>query len=241
MASTNFLLGNNSKRYLILIFFTAANFWIWQIFSNNLVLGFILLTLELGLFFLSTQKNLEKKYKKALSISIFFVLVLSAFLLIKNNFDKTLSSLSPTEVDTFNRRHSYLAEGLGKVLGNRYLLRFYRFYGTTVSKYERNIFYSLDPNLYFYRSHPREKVGIDEYNKYSPFVLPFFVIGILFLIIFYRDYKFLIAYFIGALLATGFISPNYRLGPVLIFPFMNIILYFGFAAIVAKVKPLLTK
>ena len=229
------------ENYIFLIILTAANYWVWQLFSNNLDLGIILLVIELGLFILITKKNLKKVYTITLSVSVLLLLTISAFLL-RGEFDQTLLTISPTETSILNQRHGYLIEGLGKIFPNKYI-PYYKLqeYDTATGKYLQNIFYSLDPNLYFFQSHPREKAGIDEYNKYSPIVLPLFIAGVLFLTIYYRKYKFLILYSLLAILFTGFISPNYKLGPILMFPPVNIILYLGLIAVILKVKPLFKK
>lgn len=229
------------ENYIFLLILTAANYWVWQLFSNNLDLGIILLVIELGLFILITKKNLKKVYTITLSVSVLLLLTISAFLL-RGEFDQTLLTISPTETSILNQRHGYLIEGLGKIFPNKYI-PYYKLqeYDMATGKYLQNIFYSLDPNLYFFRSHPREKAGIDEYNKYSPIVLPLFIAGVLFLTIYYRKYKFLILYSLLAILFTGFISPKYKLGPILMFPPVNIILYLGLIAVILKVKPLFKK
>ena len=223
-----------------MLILTASNYWVWQIFSSNLVLGGILLLTELGLFILITQKNLRKRCQTILFLSGLLFLSLGA-VFVKSNFDQTLLVTSPTEISILMQRHAYLADGLGKIFTNRYILHYYKDYSLAVGKYERNIFYSLDPNLYFFRSHPREKAGIDEYEKYSPLFLPLFVIGIFYLILHSRKYLFLILYFLLATLLTGFISPYYKLGPVLLFPFVNIILYLGLTGLIPKIKSLVKK
>ena len=152
------------KSYIFLLILTISNYWVWQIFSNNLVLGGVLLLIELGLFILITQKNLRKRYQTILFLSGLFFLSLGA-IFVKGNFDQTLLVTSPTEISILMQRHGYLADGLGKIFTNKYVLHYYKDYSMAVGKYERNIFYSLDPNLYFFRSHPREKAGIDEYEK----------------------------------------------------------------------------
>lgn len=222
---------------IILLILTAANYWVWQILANNFILGATLLLIELGLFVLITQKNLKKAYRNTILLSGLILLTLG-IIFVRANFDRTLLTISPTEISVLSQRHAYLAEGLGRIFTNRYVLHYYKDYSMAVGKYERNIFYSLDPNLYFFRSHPREKAGIDEYDKYSPLFLPLFVLGIFYLILYSKVYRFLLLYFIIALLATGLTSPYYKLGPVLMFPFVNMILYLGLTGLIPIVKSL---
>ncbi|MGA2910200.1 MAG: hypothetical protein ABSE04_00155 [Candidatus Microgenomates bacterium] len=231
---------NFYKKCLYLLILTLANYWIWQILLSNLVISIVLLIIEFGIFVLITLKELRKHWRDAILISVLLLTMACGFIL-RNKFDKTLLTNSPTEINVLNERHGILANGLGIIFTNRYAQHYYLDFNLGAGKYLRNVFYTLDPNLYFFQSHPREKAGIVETNKYSPFVLPLFVIGILFLIIYYRQYLFLIAYFLFALVLTGFLSPAYNPGPVLMFPFMNIVLYLGLTASIPKIKLLFKK
>lgn len=219
------------KEFLILTLFTVANYWFWQIFKASLVLCAFLLFLEFAIFKLTNKKDTKKEIV-FYYVFIILCMLMFGFFVIKQKFDETIVVNSPTEVHILNQRHGYLSEGLGVIFTNKVSQQYYANWNPKIGKYLRNVSYILDPNLYFYRSHPREKAGIDEAEKYSPFVLPFFIIGILFLITHAESYLPLIIYLLLAVFISGFIDPGCSLGPVLMFPFMNIFLYLGLKGVV---------
>ncbi|MDQ5930314.1 MAG: hypothetical protein QG594_2102 [Bacteroidota bacterium] len=226
------------KESLILIFFTLANYWFWQILKTSLTLCAILIILELAIFKLSVRKNTKKRIIFYSGLIVFCILIFSVFGT-KQRFDETLAVNSPTEAHIINQRHGYLAEGLGIFFTNRVAQQYYVNWNPKIGKYLRNVSFAVDPNLYFYRSHPREKAGIDETEKYSPFVIPFFIIGILFLITHAGNFPYLIIYLLLAVFITGFLDPKYILGPILVFPFINIVLYLGLTTTVTEVKKII--
>lgn len=221
------------KKYIYLALVTVANFWFWQILENNLFFGLLVLIIEVALFELIAGTN---RKNRMMFVTLAIGATICTLVMLRDQFDKTLLVTSPTEVSIQAKRHNYLADGLGIFFTNKYSLHYYKDYSLGVGKYLRNVFYTLDPNLYFFRSHPREKLGIDESYKYPPIVLPFFVVGILFLFVNYSKYKPLTIYLTAAALFTGFLDPAYKLGPILIFPFTTIAIYFGFATIVTRLK-----
>lgn len=227
-------------KFIILIILTVSNYWFWQIINFNIILSFALLIIELILFRAVIQKS-DRKNMRVLSFVVIFILLVSGGILIKKNIDKNLFVNSPTEVSLYNQRHGYFSEGLGFIFNNKVTQHYYTDLDRGLGKYATNVSYVIDPNLYFFRSHPREKAGIDEYDKYSPFVLPLFIIGTLILIANFKEYLLLILYFVLSVLITGFITPGFKLGPVLMFPFVNIILYLGFVKTVQVIKYLFKK
>jgi hypothetical protein len=48
-------------------------------------------------------------------------------------------------------------------------------------KMQENLFEVIDPNLYFFANHPRERVGIVEFEKFPYIYMPFLIIGIFFI------------------------------------------------------------
>lgn len=225
--------------YIYFLLITVTNFWFWQILIDSPLIFCLLIIIEFGLFILCIQEKSE--IKRTIFFLILFFVVVVGYIVLKNNFDNTLLTSSPLETRVRNERHGLLANGLGILFTNKYSQRYYVMFSLGKEKYLRNIFYSLDPNLYFFRSHPREKAGIDEYDKYSPFILPIFIMGMLFLIINYRKYQFLITYLVISMLITGFVSQEYRNGPLLFFPLINIILYFGLVFFIQKYHSLVWK
>lgn len=226
-------------KYIVLALLTVANYWFWQILKENTALLTVLLLSQFFIFRIIGKKDVKKLILPILVLTALFFL--QSDLLIKQNFDKSLTNKSPAEVYLLNQRHGYLSEGLGPIFNNKISQRYYADIDIGFGKYLRNVSYVLDPNLYFFRSHPREKSGIDEYSKYSPFTLPLFVFGSLLIIVNPATFLLLLGYFALAVVVSGFINPGYVLGPVLMFPFINIVMYEGLKILIQKIRILQKK
>lgn len=209
-----------TRKIVLILLVCLLNFWIWRVLSESILLGAALVLLSVFLAF------------KLKLFSIITFIALSIFLL-KSTLDTNLLYISPLENDRLSNRHEYYAEGLGKIYRNR--IGVYLHYKLTpyLFKFQRNLFYNLDPNLYFFSTHPRERLGIDEFSKFSPLALPVFLIG---LSMFLRgENRFLTFYLLSAVFVSGFIFPGYKLGPILIFPFMIAVTYLGFLRVIKKI------
>lgn len=212
----------------LIVFVFLANFWWLPIFKTNFIYGILLLILSFLLF------N-NKKFPKTNLIILTVFFILSLMLLI-GNFDKNLNIPNPTEVKQQSIRHSLLADGMGVLFTNKFSLKFYKNWNLPISKYLRNISYAIDPNLYFFASHPREKSGIDEFEKFPPILLPFFILGFLYYLVNLQKNKLLSTYLILSMIVTGFLTPYFKLGPVLFFPFVNVLITNGLLLTLNKLK-----
>lgn len=196
-----------------------GNFWIWRVFKENFIIGIFLMILSLLLF-----KQVTKVQKNQLIALIFVFIVVSIFIL-KVSFDKNIFIYSAEKQAQQDARHGLYAVELGQLYKNKLSLHFYKDFSWSIHKLERNLFYNLDLNLYFFGSHPRERAGIGEFDKYPWILLPFFIVG-LFLVI-QNYYLVTVVYLIGASLISMFSSPTYPLGPALFFPLINVVITFG--------------
>jgi len=202
---------------LILVFIISlANFWIWRIFSQSLLLGLLLILISVLLVF-------------RIKILTLVLVILLGFVLIKTNLDTNLLKVSPLENDQLVYRFEYYAQGFGKLYMNRIGLYLNYKLLPSLSKYQRNLAYNLDPNLYFFANHPRERAGIIEFGKFPAITLPFFLFGIGLLLS--GGFSFLVLYFVIAEFLSAFILPEYVLGPILIFPFVIGVLFLTFSRI----------
>jgi hypothetical protein len=103
-----------------------------------------------------------------------------------------------------------------------------------ISKYLNNLVYPIDPNVYFFADHPREQLGVEVFEKFPFFYLPFFVLGFWLLL---KKVKWLVVwYFIWVSLISGFINPKNTLGPVLYFPVVLYLIVSGFEYAVENIK-----
>ena len=207
------------KKLLIFLLVSLANVWIWRIIGSSPFLGLSIIILSFLLAF-----NLKIP-------SLILLAILGAFLL-RTNFDTNLLYVSPFEKDKLELRHEYYAQGLGKIYRNRIGIYLdYKVFPHT-SRFINNLAYNMDPNLYFFANHPRERVGVVEFEKFSYLLLPFFVIGLIPVLLGLSD--FLILYFILSLLISAFVFPGYNLGSILIFPFIVAVIYLGILKIVRR-------
>jgi len=81
-----------------------------------------------------------------------------------------------------------------------------------------NISYVVDPNLYFFANHPRQRVGIKEFEKFPYILTPFFVIGLFQLFRSEKDRPFLSVMIMVPLVIISFIGNINSLGPFCLFP-----------------------
>lgn len=225
----NFFSGKRS--YLVIIFFVLANYWIWRIAKSNLFLSIGICILTLLLFRITNFKLV-----KEISVVLFFLfLILLSVFLIKKYPYSAITTLNPTEQNIFLSRHNYLATGLGALYLNKVGTFIYTDVWTSWGKYQQNLFYNWDPNLYFFSSHPLERTGVDEFSKFSSLLLPFFIIGLIYFSVIGINKVFVI-YFLIASIASGFINPNSIAGGILFFPILCIVITNGLLSILSFFK-----
>lgn len=165
------------KKWAVLVFILIANLWIWKMFSTNPIVAIatIFTTIALYLSVISNKRN----------FFILFAAAMAILLLIewKTSSTNSLTYLNENEKMLLTERmHAYPPVGVnfaGRTLWipaanwleqRKEILVFY--------KLKANLSELVDPNLYFYANHPRERVGVIEYEKFPYILLPIFVVGI---------------------------------------------------------------
>lgn len=209
------------RRQFILLVVILFNFWIWNIIQKNLAVAIMLILLTFLLFLLI----MERKLKIWVLTIVFILFFLLFFIIIKSDFDKGIQHFTPEDQVRLNERHLYYAQELGAIFLNRKILNYYKNYSLQVYKLEGNLFSNLDLNLYFFASHPRERAGVSEFEKFPPLLLPFFIIGTL-LLIYWGSIRAAI-YLVAATFVGSFITQNYILGPILFFPLISVCIAIG--------------
>lgn len=212
--------------WLIVSLTVLLNYWIWRILAADLLLAVVLLLLTVSLYRLLLNRN-------SMLWTTILLFAFASVLAVNSGLDRNLWALSYTEEIKLNQRHFHYAADLGGIYQNKLSVYIYNNIAPFSHQLESNIFSTLDLNLYFFASHPRERSGIEEFNKYPSLFLPFFIIGSLFLGA--KRPKIILGYLGIASLVSGFISPSYRLGPVLFLPLINSIIAFGVTVALAKV------
>lgn len=219
---------------LTLLTVVFLNFWIWKIIQTDLTIAILLVVITFLLFQL-----IVGKYFRLLILILIVLFLFLSFSILRSGFDKKIQTVSPDDEVKLNDRHLYYSQELGSLFLNRKVLNYYKNYSLTLYKFEGNLFSNLDLNLYFFASHPRERIGVSEFEKFSPLFLPFFITGVIALI--YSVSVWAGIYLIVAALISAFIDQNYLLGPILFFPLIAMIITIGLINFLRFVKDFRTK
>lgn len=177
-----------------------ANPWIYKIFAVNFFLGILILFTTILLL-----KN--KRLFLLLFIPVLFFQI------------QTTNRLSLTAISNDERRviDMRLRAYPSKFLRIGYWLE-ERKESIAFNRIITNFFENIDPNLYFFSNHPRQRVGIKEFEKFPYILLPFFLLGIFDWISKKNKLFWIISFFIP-LVILSIIGNNNNLGPFSLFPF----------------------
>lgn len=209
----------NIKYYFYLLVVILFAPWTYLIFKEDFLSGIISMVLSLLILLLL----LNGYSKKTIIISLIGFFVFLASISLYSGNDKNIFTSTTSEVILLNQQRSFYPYGIGKFFVNTSTLQ--------INKYEENFFDNLDLNLYFFAAHPRERVGVKEFDKYFSFMIFFFISGI---ISFIKGKKTSIVFilFIITGFVSGFLDKDYILGPILFFPLLNSILTIGMVSVI---------
>jgi len=213
------------RNFLITFFVSILNFWFWKIAKLDLILAALVLTLSILL-----SISLVNKFSRKYVLGIFFLTVLVSVISLTKGSDRGLLKNTQLDISTFEKRHEYYAKELGMLYKNRVGIFFLKSYKPFAVRFETNLFSSLDPNLYFFAGHPRERGDGSDFEKYPYIYLPIFVIGLIEII--KKPRMLMIVYSITSVLISSFLYRGYNLGPILFFPLINTLLFLGIMGIV---------
>ncbi|OGM27130.1 hypothetical protein A2962_03440 [Candidatus Woesebacteria bacterium RIFCSPLOWO2_01_FULL_39_61] len=184
----------------------------------------------------------KKEYKFPISLSKFFIIfiLVCVFLQTKGSTKVSLTDISNDDRRLIDMRLKeyppiYIKIGQKKVWlpiahwfeERKESIAFFRL--------SKNFSEVIDPNLYFFANHPRERVGIKEIEKFSFMLLPVFIYGAL-KISEKKDKWLWIISFAVPLAATSVIGNYNSLGPVSLYPFFVVTLTRGLTEAFFKLK-----
>ena len=225
---------------LYFIFVLYANLWIWRIFSYNFFLGLLsLFTSALLCLCLRSQKSGNLK-----------VLLLFSYALLLLFQWQTTSISSLTQLDNDQKRIQQMRLNEYPPVSIRFrnktiwipIAHWFEGRKETIAAFriQNNFSENIDPMLYFFANHPRERVGIEEFEKFPYILFPFFLVGI-----FYLSKKLKISILLTSLLfpiaLISIIGSKDNLGPFSLFPFISVATSAGLAETHRWVKLLLQK
>lgn len=210
---------------IILIFLTP---WEWRIIKENFFLGLLVPISSVFLYVILTTNKINHRI-----LTLFIIVnLIIIYILFSFGFDNKIFIKSEEEIQQYYKRHEFLGKEIGKFYTNRFSLVFYKDYYWPINKLQKNFFDNLDINIYFFASHPRERLGVDEFEKYNMFLLPFFLIGLIY--VFTKRAKLFLLFIVIGSLLSSFISAQYKLGPVIFFPIINTLITIGISFFLRK-------
>lgn len=177
--------------------------------ENLLSIGFIVS--ETLLLFLSA------KYKIA-RLFVFIILIIVGLFFLTKHFDKNIFLVSNTELTQIDQRRPFYAEGFGKFYKNRFGIFYFENLRIYFGKISNNFFSMLDLSSFFSQQ-------TNNQEKYPLFLAPFFVLGILLLLL--DSKKTPIIYLIIILLVNSFTNLNTKQRSLLMFPLINLCIVIG--------------
>jgi len=232
------------KKLIPFGFVLIFNLWIWKIFSTNIALGLITLITSIFLWF--SIKTTSKYFS--------YLFILLAIILLFFQW-QTTQRFSLTYLDNDEQRVQQMRLKeyppvyikVGEKIIWIHVANWFELRKESVAFYriERNFSEVIDPNLYFFANHPRERVGIKEFEKFPYILLPVFLIGIFALIrnrsfvpsrtkkLALFSFSFILPIFLISLI--GHINPS---GPFTIFPFLAVTASLGLEEIYKKISKL---
>lgn len=209
------------KNKILFIFLLLLNSWIYKIFSvsSPIALSVIFITFILFIF----TEDIKSKYLLFLS---FLGILLLSFIQFKYTKAQDLTSFSNDQIrvrDMRLREYPIYRLPIGYWLEQRKE-------SVAYFRLKSNLAESLDTNLYFFANHPRSRVGVNEFEKFHYLFLPFFVLGIFSEIQKRKFLEFIFLFFIPVLVLT-ILGNRSEFGPILLFPFFAINIYYGVVSI----------
>jgi hypothetical protein len=213
-------------KYVLFFLVIATSPWTWKLVSQSPLYLVLLGTMLICLIILENKKNIKLIY-----ITLVLANVILVIFTLPKGVDKKIFSTTRLEKDTLAKRFEIYSKGLGRIYTNRFAIYYHYNIEPVLSKYSRNLFENMDINAYFFGSHPRENHNLGDYVKYTPLLLPFFVIG--FIGVFINLNKIFL-FFVVNLFLSALYSEETILGPFTLYPYLTIFILFGISLCIKK-------
>lgn len=217
---------------LLIVLF--GNLWIWKILSFNIPIA--TLTIIVTVLLLGSVSS--KRKRSNVWLMIFFGLLL--FFQFKTTDVQRLTYLNNDQQRIQQMRLREYPPVHFSFLGKTVWIPIaHWFEGRNESiaffKISKNLSEVIDPNLYFFANHPRERVGIKEFGKFPYIFLPLFVYGV-FLLIEKGERKLIALSFFIPVFILSFVGNKNPLGPFSLFPFISVSISVGLKKIYKRLQ-----
>lgn len=206
---------------ILILFLLLTNFWWWRIVTYSLPLASLIIVTTAFLILLLRGK---------LSIKFVFIpfIILALWSLLSTKRIPLSFQTESERVQSIERVKGY------PLIYSLPIAHWLEERQETLALYtlQKNFFESLDPGLYFFNNHPRERVGYKEFEKFSFVVLPIFILGAV-SVWETKKRRSAFLFFVIPILLFTCIGTNTPLGPILLFPFIFAVTNVG----VEKLQP----
>ena len=202
--------------------------WTWRLVFENALIGIFVVVVSF--LFYKKQKWLDGK----ILLSLLVILLVVQY---KTTDKQPLSALGDSQKFVQQQRLHIYPPTFYQVFGH--YIWFYpanwfeesRF-SIWVNRIQQNFSEVVDPGLYFFANHPRQRVGFDEFEKFPYVFLPFFVFGILKLERRFCWQKGL--FVLLPIFLVSFVGHRNQYGPIGLFPFIVVVCATGMNAFVKR-------
>lgn len=205
------------KNKILFIFLLLLSNWIWKIFSISPFVAISVACITVVIFLFT--EDVKSKYLLILSC---LGIILLSIIQVKYTNPQDLTAFSNDQIRIRDMR---LREYPTYRIPIAYWLE-QRKESVIYFRLKSNLAESLDTNLYFFANHPRSRVGVNEFEKFHFVFIPFFILGILSELHKRKFFEFFLLFFIPISILT-IVGNRSEFGPILLFPFFVINIYYG--------------
>lgn len=196
-----------------------GNLWLWRIFSFNLGLGVLLLAATIFLYSSLINKNKYFNLSLILFLTLIFFQWKTTLVQDLTHFDNDGQRVQDMRL----REYPPISFKVGEKIVWVPVAWWFEGRSEVVATFRivDNFFEIIDPSLYFFANHPRERIGIQEFEKFPYIFLPFFVYGLI--LLFKKEKKsFWFIYFFIPVALISFVGHKNLVGPFSLFPFLAV-------------------
>lgn len=209
-------------------FVTIFNLWLWKILDFNLLMGILVIITSI---FLWLSFSVGKKYFFYIALGLFILLIFAQW---QTSYKTPITYLNENEKLIQQTRLRAYPPLFYKIPVANWLEQ--RKEAIFFYKLEENFSEAIDPNLYFFANHPRERIGVVEFEKFPYILLPVFILGLFSL---QKKDGNNILLGLSPLVLISIVGNSNPAGPFALFPFFAVTISRGLEHLLAKKKLLI--
>ncbi|MBX4205575.1 hypothetical protein KW795_00080 [Candidatus Microgenomates bacterium] len=217
---------------MIFLLISFVNLWLYKIASFNIVIAVLVLAIS---FLVLNSYRRNKVY--VLLIVLFIIL---SIVQIRTTNVKSLINLSEDQKVSQTRRVRQYPPVYINFLGKTIWIPVAHWFEErkeyrVLDRLGKNFSEILDPNLYFFASHPRETDQIESFEKFAYILLPIFIIGFV-KFLKSKNVVLLVLTLVVPILISTIIGTRNPIGPITLFPLFTLSIYLGLGFVYQKIN-----